>query len=233
MNDAFTNAHSDFLSYLSDEETAALLGCARKIHLEKNQSVFNVGDLSGTVYIVAKGCIKLFRLTSDGKEVIFWLSFPGEIFGLAELFNEVDREISAEANIASEILAISRADILRFFRSHPEAAMRAICILSARLRSLEYSLINLATEDVETRLLRLLLRLSAVSKPRVMASSNSDMCINYPLTHQDIANQIGASRQTVSSTLASLKRRGVIEVKERRIHIPNREKMIRELEASE
>ena len=233
MNDAFTNAHADFLSYLSEQETGALLSCARRIHLEKNQSIFNVGDISGTVYIVSKGCIKLFRLTPDGKEVIFWLSFPGEIFGLAELFNEVDREISAEANMASEILAISRADILRFFRSYPEAAMRAICILSGRLRSLEYSLINLATEDVETRLLRLLLRLSAVSKPCAMASSDDEICINYPLTHQDIANQIGASRQTVSSTLARLKRRGVIEVTQRHIHIPNRAKMIRELEAGE
>ena len=233
MNDAFSNAHSDFLSYLSQDETDALLRCARKVHLEKNQSIFNVGDMSGTVYIVAKGCIKLFRLTPDGKEVIFWLSFPGEIFGLAELFNDVDREISAEANMASEILAISRSDILRFFRSHPETAMRAICILSARLRSLEYSLINLATEDVETRLLRLLLRLSAVSKTCTVTSSGDEICVDYPLTHQDIANQIGASRQTVSSTLASLKRRGVIEVKQRRIHIPNREKMIRELEASE
>ncbi len=235
MEDALSSAHADFLSALGPKETTALLGRAEVIKLERRETLFEVGDSARAVFIVSKGCIKLYQIAPDGKEVILWFSFPGEIFGLAELLSGAEREITAQANVASEIYAIRQPEILEFLRSYPEASLRAIGILSARVRTLGNSLVNLASDDVETRLVRLLLRMAAicVREPCSHPPANGGLCINVSVTHQDIASQIGASRQTVTSILTGLKRRGVIETVDRHFHVlqPDQLRRIAELDS--
>ena len=219
--DAWSDAHANFLSSLSEEETQDLLKCSRHLILKSRDHLFRAGDRSSDVYIVASGCIRLFQVSSTGKETILWLSFPGEIFGMAELWRGSDREIYAVANEATQIYSISRKDFTNFLGKHPEAAMKAIGILSARVRALGHALVGLASDNVETRIARLLVRFAAVSSgARCCASSNEgELCVNVRLTHQDIANLIGASRQTVSSTMAHLQKLGVVRTVNQHIHI--------------
>ena len=219
--DAWSDAHANFLSSLSPEETQDLLKCSRHLSLKSRDHLFRAGDRSSDVYIVASGCIRLFQVSPTGKETILWLSFPGEIFGMAELWRGNDRQIYADANEASQIYSICRKDFTHFLGSHPEAAMKAIGILSARVRALGHALVGLASDNVETRIARLLMRFSAVSSgSRCCASSTEDeLCVNIRLTHQDIANLIGASRQTVSSTIAHLRKIGAVRTVNQHIHI--------------
>ncbi len=220
LDASWSDAHSNFLSSLSEEETASLLKFARRKCLASKDFLFRAGDQSSDVFIVAEGCVRLFQVSSAGKETILWFSFPGEIFGIAELLSGSNREIYADANEATIVYAVNRGDFARFLGKHPEAAMRAIGILSARVRTLGHALVGLATDNVETRIANLLFRFAKVSTiPPCAETGNGELCVNVRLTHQDIANLIGASRQTVTTTLAELKKSGALRYADRHIHI--------------
>ncbi|MDH3948028.1 MAG: Crp/Fnr family transcriptional regulator [Gammaproteobacteria bacterium] len=219
--DAWSDAHANFLSSLSESETQTLLKCTHRLDLKSRDHLFRAGDRSNDVYIVAGGCIRLFQVSPTGKETILWFSFPGEIFGMAELWRGSDRQLYAVANEATQVYSIRSKDFINFLGAHPEAAMKAIGILSARVRALGHILVGLTSDNVETRIARLLMRFAAVSSgTRCSASSTEDeLCVNVRLTHQDIANLIGASRQTVSSTLAHLRKIGAVRTVNQHIHI--------------
>ena len=218
---AWSDAHANFLSSLSQEETEDLLKCSHHLSLKSRDHLFRAGDRSNNVYIVASGCIRLFQVSPTGKETILWFSFPGEIFGIAELSRGSDRQLYAVANEATQIYSIRSKDFTTFLGAHPEAAMKAIGILSARVRALGHILVGLTSDNVETRIARLLMRFAAVSSgTRCCSSSTKDeLCVNIRLTHQDIANLIGASRQTVSSTIARLRKIGAVRTVNQHIHI--------------
>ncbi len=229
----WSNAHANFLSSLLPEETQDLLKCSRLLILKLRDHLFRAGDRPDNVYIVAEGCIRLFQASSTGKETILWLNFPGELFGMAELWSGNERQVYAVANEPSQVYSIRRQDFTHFLGAHPEAAMKAIGILSARVRALGHILVGLASDNVETRIARLLMRFAAISSgTRCNASTtNGELCVNVRLTHQDIANLIGASRQTVTTTLAHLRKIGAVRTVDHHIHIvqPNHLRCLLEL----
>lgn len=220
---AWSDAHANFLSSLLDAERQDLLTFARRRTLKPREYLFQAGDHSGDVYILAIGCVRQFQISPTGKETILWFNFPGEVFGLAELSSGIERQINAVANDASEVLCVRRTDFIQFLGKHPEAAMKAIGILSARVRAFGYVLAGLTLDNVETRIARLLMRFAAVSSQArcSVKVEQEEVCVNVRLRHQDIANLIGASRQTVTSTLLSLRRRDAIRMEGHHIHIMN------------
>jgi len=234
--DAWSDAHTNFLSSLSEAETCDLLKYSRRLDLKSREHLFHAGDHSNDVYIVAGGCIRLFQISSSGKETILWFSFPGEIFGMAELWRGNGRQIHAVANEAAQVYSISHKDFTNFLGTHPEAAMKAIGILSARVRAFGHALVGLASDNVKTRVARLLMRLAAASSDTgcCTSSNEGELCVNVRLTHQDIANLIGASRQTVTTTLVRLRKQGVVRMLNHHIHIlrPDHLRRILELGAA-
>lgn len=230
--EAWSDAHANFLSSLTKEETKDLLECSRRRILKSRDHLFHAGDHSNDVYIVASGCVRLFQVSSTGKETILWFSFPGEIFGIAELWRGNDRQIHAVANEATQVYSISHMDFTRFLGAHPEAAMKAIGILSARVRALGHTLVGLASDNVEIRIARLLVRFAAISSGARCCSDSTEneLCVNVRLTHQDIANLIGASRQTVTTTLVHLRKRGAVRTVNQHIHIVQPDHLRRLLE---
>ena len=235
LGDSWADAHANFLSSLSETENRDLLKFSRQLDLKPRDQLFRAGDQSNDVYIVAGGCIRLFQVSSAGKETILWFSFPGEIFGIAELWSGGDREIYAVANEASQVYSIRRTDFAQFLGTHPEVAMRAIGILSARVRTLGHALVGLASDNVETRIARLLLSFAAVSSVAPCTDGHFDggLCVNVRLTHQDIASLIGASRQTVTSTLTHLRKRGTVRTVKQHTHIMRPGHLRRMLELSD
>ena len=218
---AWSDAHANFLSSLSQLETQDLLTCSRPLKLKSRDHLFQAGDHSTDVYIVAEGCIRLFQVSPTGKETILWFNFPGELFGMAEIWSGSQRQVYAVANEAAQVYSIRRHDFIKFLGTHPEAAMKAIGILSARVRALGYTLGGLASDNVETRIARLLMRFAAISsRTRCSASSDDgELCVSVRLRHQDIANLIGASRQTVTTTLLHLRKLGAVRMVDHHIHI--------------
>lgn len=201
-------AQSDFLSQLSPVVRDDLVSRGKVHHFKKHDLIFQAGSPGDNVYLLATGRAKIYQLSPNGKEVILWFCFPGELFGMAEVCRQGRREVYARACSDTEIIKIRQDKFKLFLSQNPDAAMLTIDILSCRMRILGDMLLNLTSEDVMSRLLKLLTRLCA----QYGKNRGENMLLDIPLTHQEIADMIGASRQTVSTAISDLRRRGLIDI---------------------
>lgn len=212
---------SDFLSKMDHTDRENLIALSNKHHYQKGDYIFQVGDPGKFVYLLVDGRAKISQLSTAGKEMILWFCLPGEIFGLAELPRGGTREVFAQACTDADVYVISREDFNAFLLKNPSTAMQIIDLLSCRMRVLGHVLMNLATDDVTSRIIKLILRLGA----RYPQSSHTCSHLEYPMTHQEIADMVGTSRQTVTGVLGQLRKKGVVSMERHRIRIENQEEL--------
>ena len=206
---------TDFFLRLPDVDRAKLLSCASRRELNKGELIFKIGDPTTHVYVLESGRAKVYHPTPGGKEVLLWFCFPWELFGLAEVGHGEHRQATAQLCERSTLVSIPSEDFQDFVRTHPAAALLVIDLLSLRVRSLGNTLQQLVASDVTARVVTLLARLSAsCGKP-----ADGEVCLDLDVTQQELADMVGATRQTVSSTLSMLRRSGAIYFKNRRICI--------------
>lgn len=214
MTERWTVPPFDFLSQLTEAESSGLRSIAVQRPFRKHALIFQSGADDNHVYILLDGRVKIFQLSPFGREVIQWFCFPGEIFGLAEL-NGSRREVYAEACQASRVLCVTQTAFRQFLAQSPHLSMLIVDLLSKRLRVLGDMLLNVTTDDVTSRVVKLLTRLSA----RYGKRGPEDVYIDFQLTHQEMADMIGASRQTVTTVLNELRRQDVLHIEKHCIHI--------------
>ncbi len=183
----------------------------------KNEFVFQAGSIKKNFYLLLSGRVKLYRVSSQGNEVTQWFCFPGEAFGLSELQSVNKQTIYAQCCEHSEVLAIPLNKFTTFIEQSPEIALKIIEQLSVRLKIAGDTLLNLASDDVKTRLVKLIMRLNM----RFGINYKQGMLINMTLTHKEIADMIGACRQTVTSALGELKEAGYIKIIDHHFFIPS------------
>jgi CRP/FNR family transcriptional regulator, cyclic AMP receptor protein len=160
------------------------------------------------VYILCNGRVKLFGASAAGKAVIFRIAEPGEIIGLPSTLSFKPYELTAEALEPTQANFIRREDFLAFLRQHGETALRVAEMLSniyhATCQEVRY--LGLSSSAVE-KLARFLLDL----KPAENAEPGRKR-VTLTLTHEEIANTLGTSRETVTRILGSFKLKQFIEV---------------------
>lgn len=210
---------SDFLGRLGKAERDALFALGTRRCYAKGDRIFRVGDPGAYVYFLESGRTKIWQPAANGREVILWFCLPGEIFGLAEVARGGGRVVCAQACEKSLILAVSQEAFRGFVAATPKAALLSMQVLSARLRGLSDVLVNLVEDEADTRIAKLILRLGA----RYGRREGRVIHLDIPLTHQEIADMVGTTRQTVTSVLSRLKRQGVLSIDTHRIHIESEE----------
>ena len=219
MGENGSSQSKEFLSTISSNEQRDLFAIGEKRCFEKDEMIFHVGSPSDDIYILLDGRVKIYELSREGKELILWFCFPGELFGLAEVVKRKFREVNAQACSHVEMLVIKYAYFEQFLYDHPAVAMNVISLLSNRLRELGDVLLNLASDDVTSRVIKLITRLSA----RYGKPFENSIYLDIPLTHQEMADMIGTSRQTVTTVLGNLRRKGILRTEQRNIYIQNSE----------
>jgi CRP/FNR family transcriptional regulator len=214
-----TTAVADLLSRIPerDRDQMFLLGKVQKF--AKGDFIFRAGDSSQYVFLLLKGRIKIYQPSTVGKEAILWFCFAGELFGLAEAARGGQRIVSAQACDTCEVLCIRQDQFSAFLESHPQTSLIIVQVLACRLRVLGDVVINLISDDVRTRLLKMALQLGS----RCGIPSTHGLCLDIVLTHQEIADMIGTTRQTVTTTLGQLERDGLLAIDRHKIHITGRE----------
>jgi CRP/FNR family transcriptional regulator len=210
----YTNP-TDFVSNLSLQDRQGLYHLGNKRCYRRDEMVFHVGSSSDEVFVLLDGRVKVFELSKEGKEVILWFCFPGELFGLSEVFQCSGREVNAQACGQVEVLAIKKPDFERYIKQHTHLAMQVIELLGYRLRELSDVLLNLASEDVTSRVIKLLTRLCS----RYGKSDGNHVLLDIALTHQEMADMIGTSRQTVTTVLSTLRKKGILKMEQRSIYL--------------
>ncbi len=211
---------SDFLGRLGTEDRAALFALGQHRAYAKGAAIFRVGDPGAHAYFLETGRVKISQPAGSGREVILWFCLAGEIFGLAEVARGGGgRIVSAVACEKSAVLAVAQDAFREFVLSRPQAALLSMQVLSSRLRGLSDVLVNLVSDEADIRIAKLILRLGA----RYGRREGGVIHLDIPLTHQEIADMVGTTRQTVTSALSRLKRQGALSIDTHRIQIESEE----------
>jgi CRP-like cAMP-binding protein len=211
----------EVLRPLTAQEKAFFLEHTTRRYYSRGSHIFSPGDPGVSVYMVQEGKVKIYTLTEEGQEVAYWYCHSGEMFGLAEVCGEEARTCFAEAVIETAVVEIPHDCLKVLIGNNPLFAQQVIKVLGARLRQACDTIKELATADVPSRLAHLLVKLAQISGS---PHPGGGLAIDDRLTHQELANMIGASRQTVTETLNRFKEEGIIAVEGRKIVLTHPER---------
>jgi len=181
---------------------------ARSLRKARGEFIYLPGDRADFVYILRQGRVKLSVLSESGKEAAIDIIQPGEIFGEFALVDEAPRSNMTQALDDLVMWVFSRRDFTQLLTSQPKLALSYIRLVGDRRRRMEKKLSDITSKAVSARICELLheISTSAVEKDHGAA----DYLV--PLTHHDVASLIGAARQTTTTVLNDLERRGIIEL---------------------
>lgn len=193
---------------LSEKLLAAVGARAVVRNYPKNSIVLDEGDRSDTLYLVRSGKVKVYVADEHGRELVLNVIGPGEYFGEIAL-DGGPRSAAAVTLEPCVLLGIPGADVKRMLAVDAEFALSLLFKLTDRIRALTDKVKALALQDVYGRLARLLSELSV--------QSDGASVIEGRLTHQAIAERIGASREMVSRLLKDLVAGGYLSIERRRI----------------
>jgi CRP/FNR family cyclic AMP-dependent transcriptional regulator len=176
-----------------------------------NTILISEGDSTDSLYVVLEGEVKVFASDQHGKEVILNMLGPGEYFGELALLDDKPRSASVKTMVPTKVMVITKNDFKNCLASDPDMSYRLIKVLINQVRGLTSSVKSLALLDVYGRVARTLLDLAE--------NVDDEMIIVQKLTHQDIADMVGASREMVSRILKDLVDGGYISIKNKRYTI--------------
>jgi CRP/FNR family transcriptional regulator, cyclic AMP receptor protein len=194
-------------SELTESDVASLAQLLNRRKYPKDGVVFFENEEGDSFFMIVEGRIKVTILGDDGREVILSMLGPGDFFGEMALLDNEPRSASAIAAEESELLSLSRADFqgVATKRSITSALIK---VLTARLRHANHQISTLALLDVYGRVARVILDMAREEGRRL-----KDGRIAFRrATHQEIANRIGTTRETVTRMLKDLERQGLIHV---------------------
>jgi CRP/FNR family transcriptional regulator, cyclic AMP receptor protein len=193
---------------LGKDDMSRIAAHARSLRKARGEFIYMPGDSADLVYILRHGRVKLSVLSGSGKEVAIDIISPGEIFGEFALIDEASRSNMTQALDDVSMWVFNKHDFTRLLSTLPKLAMSYIRLVGDRRRRMEKKLSDITSKDVSARVCELLHELAlGVSGLEAVAR---DYLV--PLMHHDIASLIGASRQTTTSVLNDLERRGIIEL---------------------
>ena len=194
-------------SGLDQSEMTEIAAAARNLRKGRGEFVYMPGDRADSVYVLKKGRIKLSVLSESGKEIAIDIIQPGEIFGEFALIDELVRTNMTQALDDATILVFNKRDFVNLLKNQSTLSLNYIRMVGDRRRRMEKKLSDITSKEVPTRVCELLHELAANS----LATGEVHQPL-IPLTHQDVASLIGASRQTTTSVLNDLMRSGFIEL---------------------
>ncbi len=187
--------------------------------VRRRQVLYLPGDPGQSVFFVNGGRVKISKVTRDGKELTLAYRAPGEIFGELVLIDGGPREEMAEAMENSLITEIERGEFERVLQGAGIIGYRLTKIVAQRRREVENKIEQLLFKDVNAKLAELLLRLGL----EYGIEDSRGTLVSLKITHQEMANLIGSTRETVSLTLSHFKRRGLIHTEGRKVILADRE----------
>jgi CRP-like cAMP-binding protein len=191
-----------------DDDLQKLAGLAARKRYPKDGVVFFENEAGDTLYMVAQGRVKVTILGDDGREIILSVLGPGEFFGEMALLDNEPRSATTIAAEDSELLSVARADFEGVLNHNPGIMGSLIKVLTARLRHANHQISTLALLDVYGRVARVILEMARDDGKRL---KDGRISFHRP-THQEIANRIGTTRETVTRMLKDLQRQNLIKV---------------------
>ena len=209
-------------SELTDSDISSLAKLSSRRRYPKDTVVFFENEEGDSFFMILEGRIKVTILGDDGREVILSMLGAGDFFGEMALLDNEPRSATAIAVEETELLSLNRTDFQTVLTDNRSITTALIKILTARLRRANHQISTLALLDVYGRVARVIVDMAREEGRRLR-----DGRIAFRrATHQEIANRIGTTRETVTRMLKDLERQGLIHIEGKEIVVePDFEKV--------
>ena len=208
---------------LDDDGAKALSSAMGTVRLARGEVLFREGDNEARLYIVVAGKIKLGRSGSAGRENLLAVLGPGQMFGELSVFDPGPRSSTATAVTASEVRTLEHDELMGWLADRPEVARNLLSQLAARLRRANDVVADLVFSDVPGRVAKQLLELAR----RFGDRKDDGVHVHHDLTQEELAQLVGASRETVNKALADFAARGWIRLEPRSVTLLDVERVER------
>lgn len=186
----------------------------RRIH--RGDVLFGENEPASELFVVINGRIAMVNRSPDGRESVIALMETGDLFGEMPLFDGQGRSAEARALTTAEVLTVPYGPIAELYDEHPNLLWEVVGMLARRLRVTDEALADAVFLDVTGRTAKRLLEMAGEADEFVL-----------PVTQEELAGMVGASRERVNKAIASFIRLGWIEQGDRKYHITDREQLAR------
>ena len=207
--------HIHLFDGISPSEMQEMEKITRMEEVKKRQPLYLPGDPSSSVYLLKRGRVKIANTAPNGKEVTFEILEAGDVFGELDVLQDAPRSTSAETLDDALICVIPRKDFDQYLAMHPNVTIKLTKLIGLRLKKIQSRVEDLVFREVPARLAHLL---SDLGKTEGVADKQG-IRLKVKLTHQEMANLIGCSRETVSTTMGQFRDDGLIQMDGRTITI--------------
>ena len=212
---------------LNNEELMQVNEIASARLVAKKFTIFNEGSHKEAVYFIQEGLVKTYKTDENGHEQIVSFLKAGDMFPHTGLFNASPYPATAESIVETTLIIIPIALFEGLVMRMPSIAIKMMRVMGDKIKELQEKLQMLSEQDVKHRILSFLLLLAeqhGQSKANIIT-------INLPVTHQEFANCVGTTRESVNRLLNQLSKDSLIEVERNRIIVKDLEalKLLREL----
>lgn len=189
----------------------------------RGEPVFVEGEQGDTLYIVLSGKVKVGRRAADGRENMLAVMGPSDLFGELSLFDPGPRTATATVLTDARLASLSQSSLRPWINDRPEIAEQLLRVLARRLRRTNDALADLIFTDVPGRVAKALLALAE----RFGSTDGTGLRVHHDLTQEELAQLVGASRETVNKALADFASRGWLRVESRAVTILDADRLAR------
>jgi CRP-like cAMP-binding protein len=201
----------------------ALRASMNLVKLRKGQSLFKEGDDGDHLFVISSGKVKLGTKSVDGRENLLMILGPGDMFGELSLFDSGPRTATATAVTDSKLLALGQDKVIPWVKEHPEVSLQLLARLASRLRRTNEVVGDLVFSDVPGRVAKALIDLGV----KFGDKRTEGLFVNHDLTQEELAQLVGASRETVNKALADFAQRGWLRLEARSVMILDYERLLK------
>ena len=201
------------LSSLSPAELQTLAARTVRKLFNAGEVLFSEGEPCNGLHIIARGKVRIFKTSVNGREQVLAVNVPGETVAELPVFDGGPFPASGSAVEETEIAFISRHDFQAYCMEHPEVSLKVLKVVGARLRRLVGIIEELSFTTIRQRLIAALVKLAQTEGRK----TERGVEFQLPTTHQELANQLGTVRELISRNLMRLQAEGLLNVDARQI----------------
>jgi len=206
---------------LDDAASASLLANMVSVKISKGTILFAEGDGGDQLYVIAEGKLKLGTSSGDGRENLLSILGPGEMFGELSLFDPGPRTSTATAVTDAKLLSLGQEKLLPWLAENPKVSLQLLASLAQRLRRTNEAVGDLVFSDVPGRVAKALIDLGE----RFGKKTDEGLFVHHDLTQEELAQLVGASRETVNKALADFAGRNWLKLDGRAVLITDFERL--------
>lgn len=200
-----------------------LTGRLEPVDFAPGQLIYAMGDLGAGLYFVVDGKVKIGRCTPDGRENLLSVMAPPDMFGELSVLDPGPQPWNATAITDVRVVTVNRTQLQEWIDEYPAIGVQLLRVVARRLRHTTDNLADLAFIDAPARVAKQLLGLAL----RFGVRENGGMRVRHDLTQEELAQLIGATRETVNKALSDFSSRGWIRVDGKSVLISNSERLAR------